>query len=653
MTTRFVHIRPIIAALIVAGASAIAAETNRTDLALLSLEQLSRVNVTGVSRHPEEVFDAAAAICVIRGTDIRRLGVTSLAEAMRLAPGLNVARIDSHTWAISARGLNSQFSRFLEVRQDGRSVYSPMFSGVYWDTVDTLLEDVDRIEVIRGPGATLWGANAVNGVINMITKSARDTQGLYLEAGGGTEERAFGALRYGGKLADGAWYRVYVKEFERADSVFANNARANDGWNQQRGGFRVDWETTGPNHFTFQGDLYRGEAGGTFLISTNAAPAGYRYNDRTDLDGGNLVCRWRHDNADGGDLMLQACYDHAQRDMFTLAGRRDTVDLDFQHRLPLGSRHQITWGLGYRVSIDQFRGSEVASFTPARRSLQLGSGFVQDEITLAPDRLRLTAGAKLEHNDYSGWEVQPGGRLAWTPTERQTYWGAVSRAVRTPARVDVDMRFRQEPMPTGAVPEIHGNSGFVSEQMAAYEAGWRGQLHQRMTADVAAFYNVYDHVRGTQAQPGRLPLPLVYVEEQNRLRGETCGIESVLRWQAADRWRWEAQHTFLQTHIRAETGAREELNAPHHQATLRTVALLPGNIECGAQLRFVDELAGFGAPGYVVLDARVAWKPTRNLELAVVGQNLGKDHHAEFPSLFTFVRTEVEQGVYGKLVWRY
>jgi iron complex outermembrane recepter protein len=641
----------IMAVLLGALASAPAAQTNTTDLTLLSLEQLSRVKVTSVSRHPEDVFDAASAIYVIRGVDIRRMGVTSLPEALRLAPGMDVARQDAHTWAISARGLNSQFSRFLEVRLDGRSVYSPMFSGVYWDTVDTLLEDVDRIEVIRGPGATMWGANAVNGVINIMTKSAKDTQGLYLEAGGGTEERMFGALRYGGEMAKDAWYRVYVKGNDHADSVFDDNSRAADNWNQQRGGFRVDWEPSKVNRFTFQGDLYRGNEGGTFLVSTNAAPVNYRYQDRLKLNGVNLLGRWQHNNADGGDMTLQAYYDHFQRNMWSLCERRDTLDLDFQHRLPLGTRHQLTWGVGYHLSIDQFRGSEIVSFAPDRRTLQLGSGFVQDEIVLVPDRLRLTAGTKLEHNDYSGWEIQPSGRLAWTPTERQTYWGAISRAVRMPSRADTDMRFRQEPV--GLVPEIHGNSGFVSEEMTAYELGWRAQLHKRVTVDTAIFYNVYDHVRGTQNQFGKLPLPLLYVQEQNNLHGETYGVENVLCWQAADWWRWEAQYTFLQTHIRAETGARQEENAPHHQASLRTTALLPGNIEFGAQLRFVDALAGYSVPGYVVLDARVAWKPTKNLELAVVGQNLGKDHHAEWPSYFTVVRTEVEQGVYGKLVWRY
>jgi iron complex outermembrane receptor protein len=647
--------------LVPANALAVEAESTRpAGLAELSLEELLNIEVTSVSKRPEKLSEAAAAIYVITQDDIRRSGATSIAEALRLAPGVEVARINAHIWAVTARGFNDQFANKLLVLMDGRSVYTPLFAGTFWDVQDTLLEDIERIEVIRGPGATLWGANAVNGVINIITKPARETQGALVSAGGGTEERGFAGIRYGGKLGEDAYFRVYVKYFDRDNSVLTNGMSAADKWDVLRGGFRVDWDASDDNLLTFLGNLYTGDVGTGISLS-----------------GGNLLGRWSHRFANGSDMKLQTYYDHTRRKE-TIEEDRDTFDIDFDHRVPWGSRQEILWGLGYRLSADDIRagttaGGTTVSLEPDSRTTHLFTAFVQDEITLIEKRVSLSVGSKFEHNDFTGFEVQPSGRVLWTPHPRHSVWAAVSRAVRTPSRAEDDVRVTQAlpapPFPPDTFTQLRGDRRFEAETLLAYELGYRVQLSDALSFDMATFYNVYERLRSFEPVAPSAPPPAVLAAAalDNKLEGETYGVEVAGHWQVMRWWRLHANYSHLQLQLHKKGGGggsfidgteldpeRAEANSPQQQFGLRSAMDLPGKLELDCAVRFVDRLSNLNVPGYVSLDVRLGWRPNKNLEVAVVGQNLLDDQHPEFrPTFLRFDPTEVQRSVYGKVTWRY
>ncbi|MGZ8919700.1 MAG: TonB-dependent receptor plug domain-containing protein, partial [Limisphaerales bacterium] len=502
---------------------------NGADLMTLDLADLMKMQVTSVSRKSERLSDAAAAIYVITQEDIRRSGATSIPEALRLSPGLEVARQDAHTWAISGRGFNDEFASKLLVLVDGRTVYTPLVASVNWDVQDMPLEDIDRIEVIRGPGGTLWGANAVNGVINITTKSAKETQGLLITAGAGTEDRGFGTIRYGGKISEDAYYRVYGKFLDRDDSALRGGGDANDSWWMSRGGFRLDWIPSDQNLFTLQGDIYGGDLAQTITVPLVTPPYLTSLNDDVNTTGGNILGRWTHDFTPDSQLALKLYYDHTDRDRVVYREKRDTFDLDLQHHLRLGEWNDIVWGVGYNVTSDSLQNSQYVSFDPADRTTSLYSAFVQDEITLIEKRLRLTLGSKIEHNDYTGWELQPSGRLSWNITDKQTSWAAVSRAVSTPARAEDDIRINRFVYPPGSTPpgsagptpipalvSLLGSRDMESKELIAFELGYRIQPHDRLTFDLATFYNIYDKERSLEAQapdlsnaPGYVEVPFV------------------------------------------------------------------------------------------------------------------------------------------------
>jgi iron complex outermembrane receptor protein len=540
------------------------------------------------------------------------------------------------------------YANKLLVLVDGRSVYTPLNSGVNWDTVDTLLEDVDRIEVVRGPGGTLWGANAVNGVVNIITKSARETQGFYAEAGGGTLERGFGAVRYGGQAGD-LFFRLYANYFDRADFDLASGASADDDWQKGQGGFRLDWEPPGPNRVTVQGDVYNG---------TESDRTG-----DTSLAGGNLLGRWTHDYADDAQSKLQIYYDRFARDKDALFDI-ETFDADFQHQFPLGERQEIIFGAGYRLIHDNLENSPDVIFLPQSRTMQLPSAFVQDEISLLPDQLRLTLGTKVEHHYFSGWEVQPNARLAWTPDPNHTVWAAVSRAVRTPSRSEHDVRSNFSTVP-GMPPEVYAadmRGRVESEDVIAYELGYRVQLLERLSVDVTTFYNDYDHFatfepRADFVETNPPPTHIVHpLEVRNKAFGETYGGELAVRWQAMDWWRLDAYYNYLQIQLHAPhslepTAEFAERESPHHQVSLRSVMDLPRDTELDCIFRYVDSVPGFDIPSYVTMDVRFAWKPSPNWEIAIVGQNLFDNRHTEFGDAVAInpSASEVPRGFYGKL----
>ena len=602
-------------------------------LKTLTLEELANVQVTSVSRKEQRASEAAAAVHVITEEDIRRSGARSIPEALRLAPNLQVARANSRSWAISARGFTAPFANKLLVLIDGRSVYSPLFSGVFWDAQDTLLEDIDRIEVISGPGATMWGANAVNGVINIITKSARDTRGIIGTAGGGTEERFLTGFRYGGNKGEDVNFRVYAKYFDRGDSLLETGGSGGDAWHWVQAGGRLDWTSGSRDAFTVQGDVYDGR--GAQLEAPDIRQAG-----------GNLLTRWTRTFTATERVQVQAYYDRTHQFVPGEFGDDlDTFDLDAQYERDIGARHHVMAGAGWRYSHDSVQNlPESIAFLPAELDRRLFSTFVQDDVSLAADRIKLTIGSKFEHNDYTGLEVQPSGRMAFT-SGRQAIWGAISRAVRTPSRFDRHLFFPADP------PFIFaGGPDFDSEKLIAYELGWRVAAPNSFVASVATFFNDYDDIRSTSPEP-----PFV---TENNVEGEIHGAELAASWQASQRWRLIGGYTLLRSHLRVKPGqqdlnrAQGETFDPEQQFQLRSSLTLPRDLEIDLWARHVGKVGstgrGFGVvPDYLTLDARVGWSPLDNIQIAIVGQNLLDDRHREFGS------REIRRAVYVKASWRH
>jgi iron complex outermembrane recepter protein len=657
-------LRSILLAISAAGfmPSLAAQDTYRSpsELKKLSVEELLDIDVTSVSKYPEKLSAAAAAVAVLTQDDIHSSGFTSIPEALRLVPGLDVARVDSHTWAISSRGFNDIFANKLLVMIDGRTVYTPLFSGVFWEVQDTLLEDIDRIEVVRGPGATLWGANAVNGVINIITKSARDTQGLLVSGGGGGEDRGFADIRYGLKLDDNVFLRVYGKYFNRDSSVLPNDTEAHDAWDMYRGGFRLDWEPTTQNSFTFQGDIYAGDQDENYSVPTTKFPFSTTIPTTDNVSGGNLLGRWSHSFSADSQLTVQAYYDRTVRNSPIFSENRDTGDIDLQHRFALGERQEFIWGLGFRTTHDDVRNSLNVSLLPDSRTLNLYSAFLQDEISIVPERLRLTVGSKFEDNDFTGFEIQPSARALWTPGYSQTIWASVSRAVRTPSRAESDIRLNPAPpvpLPPGSIT-ILGNPDMESEELLAYELGYRIQPIDQLKVDLTAFYNDYDDLR--TLEPTR-PGPVSPSKVANNLFGESYGTEISATAQVTNRWRLQGSYSYLEAQLHRKAGSHDnstetatEGSSPRNQFFLRSLFDLGWNIQFDATLRYVDTLPAPKIPSYLALDLRLAWSPRKDLEFAIVGQNLLDDRHPEFaPTFVGTQQTEVERSVYGTVVWRF
>ncbi|MFN0086234.1 MAG: TonB-dependent receptor plug domain-containing protein [Blastocatellia bacterium] len=643
------------------------------DLAERSLEELMNIEVTLVSKKEEKLFQTAAAIFVITQEEIRRSGLTSIPELLRMVPGLSVARIDGNKWAITSRGFNGRFANKMLVMIDGRSVYTPLFSGVFWEVQDLILDDVERIEIIRGPGATMWGANAVNGVINIITKHTRNTEGGLLIAGAGSEELGFTAMRYGGRIGEKASYRIYGKYFNRDRSVDFSGRPVPDRWDAVRGGFRVDWQASKKDEVAFHGDLYGGDAGQRIRLFSAAPPFARIADDRIDFSGGNAVARWRRTNSNRSDLTVQVYYDRTSRRESYFGEDRDTFNFDLQHHAAVGGRQDWVWGLGYRVTADRLADRLSSTFIPSQRTVNLFSAFLQDEIRLVPGRARLTLGSKFEHNDYTGFEIQPNVRFLWTPSERQTVWAAVSRAVRTPSRIEDDIRTPYQVLPSpGPVPNVvtvFGDRGFRSEVQFSYEVGYRIQPAGNLSFDLATFYNTYRRLRS--ASPGApyfAPVPppprvVIPVILGNRLLGESYGAELSSNWNVTTHWKLSAGYTFLrvQLHVYPESRGQllpdvenEEGNSPRHQAQLRSFLKLRRGLELDTSIYRVGRLTDGAIPGYTRVDARLGWQVAESLELSLGMQNLLDPRHPEFGTQqLGETPTQVERSLYGKLTWRF
>jgi iron complex outermembrane receptor protein len=629
------------------------------DLTSMSLEDLMDIEVTSVSKKPQKRSEAAAAIFVISNNDLRRWGVTSIPDALRRVPGVQVARIDANKWAISARGFNSRFANKLLVLIDGRSVYTPLFAGVYWESHDVPLEDIDRIEVIRGPGGTLWGANAVNGVINIITRQAGDTRGTLVSAGAGDEERGFGSVRHGGQLENGANYRVYAKHSSYAEG--GNPFGAHDDWELGQVGFRSDWERDARDSFTLQGDYYEGKAGEQVEIASGAVnnpPA--TFVDDTELCGGNLLFRWQREVKANSSFALQAYIDHVKRDEIVLYEDRDSLDVDFQHHLSPARDHDIVWGVGYRHIRDATQNNATFRLDPAARNVDLFSAFIQDEIRLAPS-LHLILGSKFEHNDFTGVEIQPNARLSWLIDGSHTLWGSVSRAVRTPARGEHDVTLRLLPPPAqdpGVPLYAVGNAQFKSENLTAYELGYRVNRGNQWSLDLAFFYNEYDELR--TLDPSGMPPADILLPFDNRMEGETYGIELAAQWQVRRGWDVHASYSYLDAFLHLVNGSSDsaaesgEESVPQHQAAVWSSFELGRNLEFDAALRHVGDISvnGVEIDSYTELDLRLGWRPRTGMEISLTGHNLLDSQHTEYlPDFITTQPTDVERSIHVKGVW--
>jgi iron complex outermembrane receptor protein len=611
----------------------------------MSVEDLMNVEVTSVSRTEEPLLDAAAAVAVVTRETIRRSGATTLPDALRLVPGLHVGQQNSSTWAMSARGFSSITSEKLLVLSDTRSIYTPLFSGVEWDVQDFLLEDIERVEVVRGPGATLWGSNAVNGVINITTRSARDTHGTYLEAGGGNFDRGWIAARYGAETEGGVHYRVFGKYRDRAgtDHLVTDT---DDAWNFAHGGFRTDWDANGDDSFTVQGDLYSGDIGQLHPAVTIVGRPGPQGNLGVDVSGGNLLGRWRRHTSDTSDTQLRVYYDYSKRDDPSYEDTLQTFDIDFQNRLIAASRHEIIWGASYRLTSNDNRSGGIFAVDPEKSDDQLFSGFIQDQISLA-DSVRLTLGTKLEDNDFSGFEVQPSIRVTWTPRPSQALWSAISRAVRVPTRLERDIAI--EALPPGSNPTaiLLGNPDFESEELIAYEAGYRWQALPNLAFDIALFYNDYQSLASLEfGEPyiepsGRIVFPVM---NQNLTSGHTRGAELLAEWSPLPNWHLTGSYTHIDMSL---TPNGEDINrgewlegsTPRSLAGLRSLLTLAERFELDAQLRYQSRIRSIPVAvtvengqvdEYVELDLRMCWRVSEAWDLSLVGQNLLHDEHAEF-----------------------
>jgi iron complex outermembrane receptor protein len=636
-----------------------------TDLTQLPLEDLLQLEVTAVSRTPEKLSTAPAAVTVITGDDIRRSGATTIPDALRLVPGMQVAQVDSQNFAVSARGFNDVFANKLLVMIDGRTIYTPLFSGVFWDTRDTMLEDVDRIEVVRGPGATLWGANAVNGVINVITRSARDTQGALISGGGGTEERGFGSVRYGAKLNDTTFVRVYGKYFNRDESKTPSGADSNDQWWMTQGGFRLDWEPGEKNLVTFQGDVYAGDYNQAFTTPSFTAPFATVVEDDNEAHGANLLGRWTHRFSEESEMQWQVYYDETIRDTPIFSEERGTLDIDFQHQFGIGERNRFMWGAGFRRTEDEADNTSTVALFPSERRLDLFSAFIQDEIDLVADKLALTIGSKFEHNDFTGFEVQPSARLLWQAADRHAVWTAVSRAVRTPSRAEDDIVINPGGVPPGFA-SIIGDRDFDSEELIAYEIGYRLQPLSRLSIDLAAFYNDYDKLRSLEPLTGA---PIGPLGADNKLEGETYGIELSSILQFTDYCKIQAGYSYLQMQVHRKDRGLDVLSeqsyegsSPHHQVFVRSSIDFGRELDHGrefhfdAVIRYVDTITVLGTsiPPYVTGDLRLGWRPHLNWEFAIVGRNLLDDQHPEFtPTTISTQPSEIQRSVFATATWRF
>lgn len=645
------------------------------DLTQFDIEALMQLKVVSAAKTEQSLQETAAAVFVVTAEDIRRSGATNVPEALRLVPGVEVARVDSSHWAVTIRGFNGLLANKLLVLIDGRSIYNNEFSGVYWENENLFMSDIERIEVIRGPGGTLWGANAVNGVINIITKEASDTQGGLVSLTAGNEEQAVASARYGGKLGDNADFRVFG-QFRRRDEQVSNvdGRNADDGWRIGGGGGRIDWTPSAEDTAIVEGSWFQGRYKQHFLHSTPFPPYIEQRLSNGEAAGGSARFRWERQHADSSRSSIQGSYHYLSRESALYKVDSDAFALDFQNEFTWNAQQQWVWGLGYRRNSDQFIPTEVSNFIPPSSTSHWFSAFVQDQIELVPAQLRLTAGIKIEHNDYTGWEWQPSVRMLWSPHARHRVWGAVSRAVRTPARGEEDVRLNLSAFPplvvTGNLPgliTVIGSDRLKSEELIAYEVGYRALLTDRLSLDTAVFYNDYDRL--VILEPGTpfsvmgdsTPYLVVPLDVRSEGQGFNTGFEVAADWRPIERWRLQLAYSHAYSNMRQGVNTIYQLGK-RNQFTLSSAWSLRDNLELDVWWRYVN---GFDVAAFPTLDMvkvapqhslnfRVGWRPRKDVELSLVGTDVLDNQHLEFiqEGLAAFP-TAIERSFYGQIKWSF
>jgi iron complex outermembrane recepter protein len=648
-------------------AQTLSGDNQQNPLKTLSLEQLGNIEVTTVSREPEAIWNTPAAIYVITQEDIQRSGARNIPEALRLAPGVEVARITSGEYAIGVRGFNSRLSRSVLVLIDGRTVYTPFTAGTYWETQDVLIKDIERIEVIRGPGGTIWGPNAVNGVINIITKNTKDTQGTLAIGGGGDIDQVLGRIRYGSGNGRGFTYRAYAKGFGWAPQYHSDGDNYDDLHGGQ-GGFRMDWNANGRDSYRLQGDVYGQDFGERIIATTYNPPANSDISGDASLYGGSILWNWTRTQGEGRDFQLAAYYAHDTRNELNFGDIRNTFNVDFLDRFPL-SHQEVSWGLTARAS----HGTEVEvysglTFTPSHRTDQLFQGFVQDEISLVKNRLSLIAGTKILKTNYTGVLAQPSVRVLYTPTATQTLWAAYAHGLRTPADVERDFNlssflgYGSDGLPIFA--RFSANPNFKSEQLNGYELGYRGLEGRQFYVDIAGFYNHYgdlfseDLISIHSIEPNPSPTHvLISAQFGNGLVASTTGGEIAPEWRPKPWWRVRGSYSFLDMHVKKATNSKDigsastvQGSSPEHQALIQNGFDLPKSVSADIQVRYVSALPGIKVPSYWTGSATVGWAATRHIRFTAVGQNLFKPHHVEF-SYDPGPPVGIRRGFYGEITF--
>ncbi len=651
---------------------AFAAEKGKDGLFSMSLEELMNLEVTSAFKKPQSIKNTPAAVFVITQEDIRRSGATSIPELLRMVPGVNVAKIDNGNWAVSIRGFNGIFSDKLLVLMDGRTLYDPLFSGVFWNSQDTMLEDIERIEVIRGPGASSWGTNAVNGVINIITKDAWSTKGGLVAGGVGSLERGFGSVRYGFGIGDRGAIRFYAKAFERGPQDTEKGVSAWDDWRMIRSGFHSDWNLSPRDSATVQGDIFSGE--GTSHVLGYDDSFLHRQIWETDLpvSGGNILARWAHALDGLAEFSFQFYYDHSDRKLSEMgAESRDTLDFEFQHRFQLLGFNDLLWGLAYRHTWDDIpvpHGGHVGAFIPRSRKDDLFSLFLQDEIGFFHNRLRLLLGIRLDHNNYTGMELEPTARAIYSLTAHQDLWVALSRAVRIPSRYNRDAIWilgtkREKGRSRPAILEFAGSEDFNSEELWAVETGYRWSACKKLSLDITAFAYFYDDLFFARSKEivEQDDIPIKPIVPGNHGKADNFGLEMTGNFKPLDWWRIEASYSYLNTNYwvdaksRAYTGVvAKDMEAPEHQFSVRSNMNINRELELDIWLRYVSSLGRLDIPAYTGLDVRLGWCPLENLEFSVVGKDLLDPYHPEFRDRFLqLISTEIPRSVYGKVTWKF
>ncbi|OED41662.1 hypothetical protein ACH42_13245 [Endozoicomonas sp. (ex Bugula neritina AB1)] len=678
------------------------------DLSLEELISLEVPDVTSVSRKKQRLMDSAAAIYVITSEDLQRSGVTSIPEALRMVPGMQVARLNGNTWSISTRGFNYIFANKLLVLMDGRTVYSPLFSGVNWDVQDTMLEDIDRIEVIRGPGAALWGANAVNGVINIITKHAADTQGGLLSAGFGSEEKSFAAYRYGGEVTEDAYYRAYYKVFNRDGMKSIDGSDAADDWKISRAGFRTDWKADNGADITVQGDVYTGSTRPSLVVydfDNRDAGMQTKTNLSRDQKGGHLIGNWKYKYDKDKDISIRSYYDRYENYDYRVTEKRDMLDIELQHHFKPSNKHDVIWGGGFRLTHYNLSDMRHIVLPSDTRTDRLYSAFIQDDITFTPN-WNLTLSSRFEHNSFTGYEVQPNARLTWKVAENRTFWASVSKAVKTPSISETavtsrGITFLPPTLLTGNLAlatnspyllAISGNDKLESENLTSLELGYREQFNETVRIDITTFYNQYNDLIAYVDSGNCLPdtisnvitLPTNNIELcaltgdlnsgnispefsttlENGLSAKTYGVEFIADWQAEDWWKLQLNYSWFGIdasrnksdplgYLSENEQLIENLSATH-TANLRSSMNLSNQWYFDFWLRYMDKLPNANIGAYTTADIRIAKKIQDNLEISLVGKNLFDPSRLEFSEVFSGqVATEIERSWYLQLRWQH